>query len=323
MRTKRGYAVLFVVAAFFVYAGAYGQSFPSKPVRIVVGFPPGGGTDILARVVAERMTQSLGQSAFVENRPGANGILAAEMVAKSAPDGHTLLVTNTPHVLNPAMYARVPFEPIADFEPVGLIAALPYLLIANPKTPGSSLREVVAFAKANPRRLTYGLPGIGTMNHLAMELLKQMAGIEVVGVPYKGGAPAQTDVIAGHIDMMMATTAQAAAFVRSGKLKAYVVARHARVPDLPDVPTAAEAGYPDFQTDVWIALLAPARTAAPIVARLNGEIARALQAPETRERLAAIGAEPLAGPPEKLAELMRRDQARWTRVLRDIGIKPE
>jgi tripartite-type tricarboxylate transporter receptor subunit TctC len=323
MRTNRAVAAVFVVAALFLSTVACAQGFPAKPVRIVVGFPPGGGTDILARVIAERLTQSLGQSAYVENRPGANGILAAEVVAKSAPDGHTLLVTNSPHVLNQAMYARVPFDPIADFEPVGLIAALPYLLVANPKTAGNTLRELVAFAKANPKRLTYGLPGIGTMNHLSMELLKQMAGIDVVGVPYKGGAPAQTDVIAGHVDMMMATTAQAASFVRGGKLKAYVVARHTRVPDLPDVPTAAEAGYPDFQTDVWIALLAPARTPAPIVARLNGEIARALQAPETRERLAAIGAQPLAGPPEQLAELMRRDQVRWTRVIRDIGIKPE
>ena len=319
----RGLVRAVAVSMAFASGLSPAADFPTKPIRVVVGFPPGGGTDILARVIAERFSQNLGRPAVVENRPGANGIIAAEFVAKSPADGHVLLVTNTPHVLNPAIYAKVPFDPVRDFEPVGLIGALPYLLVGNPSLPAGTLRELVALAKRSPGKLTYGLPGTGTMNHLAMELFKQMAAIDVTGVPYKGGAPAQADVIAGHIDVMMATTAQAAPFVRSGRLKAFAVARSARVPDLPEVPTAAEAGLPEFQTDVWIALLAPARTPADVIARLNAEIAKALQAPETRQRLVAIGAEPLAGPPERLGEMMRGDQARWTKLIRDIGIKPE
>lgn len=299
------------------------QPYPSKPIRLIVGFTPGGATDIVARMLAEQLTQSLQQSVVVENKPGANGNVGAELVAKSPADGYTLLFTPSPHVISRVLYPTVPFDPIADFEPVALVAKLPYFVIANPKVPANNLSELVAYAKANPGKLTYGTAGQGTMNHLAMELLKQMAGVDIVTVNYKGGAPAQTDVIAGHIDLMIASTAQATPFVKDGKVKALAIAATTRLTDMPGIPTSAESGLPGFTADTWLGVLAPKGTPKAIVDRLNGDIAKALATPEMKARLAKAGAEPFPESPQAFAAVMKQDQDKWTKLIHSIGIKME
>lgn len=303
---------------------AHAQVFPDRPVRIVVGFPPGGATDVVARLLAERLGQVLRQSVFVDNKPGVNGNIGADFVAKSRPDGHTLLFTPSGHVISRVLYPQVPFDPIKDFEPVSLVAQVPFLVVANPKMPGANLREMIAFAKANPGKLTYGTAGSGTINHLAMELLKQMAGIDVLAVPYKGGVPAQTDVIGGYVDMMVASVAQAAPLVADGKLKALALAADARIPSIPSVPTSAESGLPGFAASTWLALLAPAGTPAAVAEQVNTEVARILQDAEVRARLARIGVEPLPpGPRDQLRALMQQDQVKWGKLIADIGIKAD
>ena len=319
----RAFTVLVVVWAALTMTTAGAAEYPTKPIRIVVGFTPGGGTDIVARMLALRLSQSMGQPVVVENKPGANGNIGAELVARSAPDGYTLLLTPSPHVISRVLYLTVSFDPIADFEPVGLVARLPLFVIANPRVPANNLRELIAYAKANPGKLSYGTAGQGTINHLAMELLKQMAGVDILTVNYKGGVPAQTDVIAGHIDLMVATTAQAMPFVRDKKVKALAIASDSRLAEAPEVPTATESGLPGYTADTWQALLAPAATPRAVVDRLNAEIAKALQDPETKAQLAKIGVDPFFGPPQKLAAIMKEEQAKWSKLIRDIGVKAE
>ena len=235
-------AAMLAVAAFALCGSVSAQTFPSKSIRIVVGFAPGGAVDIIGRILAERLAANIRHPVIIDNRAGASGIIGADLVAKAAADGYTLFFTPSPHVISPVVYANVPFDPIADFEPVSLVANLSYFVIANPRLPANNLRELISLAKASPGKLTYGTAGYGTVNHLAMELLKQVAGIDMRTVNYKGGGPAQNDVIAGHIDLMVASAAQAAPFIIGGKVKALAITADSRLAEMPNIPTATESG---------------------------------------------------------------------------------
>ncbi|MSQ71703.1 MAG: tripartite tricarboxylate transporter substrate binding protein [Betaproteobacteria bacterium] len=311
------------VAAAVLCNATSAQDYPSKPIHIVVGVTPGGSTDMVTRLLANRWSQRMQRPVIVENKPGGNGNIAADLIAKSKPDGYALLLTPGTHVIMRVLDPATPFDPIADFEPVGAVVNLSYVVLAGPRVSANNLRELIAHAKANPGKLSYSTPGQGTMNHLAMELLKQMAGVDILPVHYKGGPGAMTDVIAGHIDLTIQSTAAASPFVRSGKVKALVVAADSRFADMPDIPTSEESGLPQFTVNNWLAVLAPAGTPRPVVERLNAEIANALQNPEMKTKLSDVGARPFAGSPQSLASLMKEDQAKWAKLIQTIRIKAE
>jgi len=303
--------------------GAAAQEYPARPVRIIVPSPPGGGTDIVARVLAQHFARSFGQQFFVENKPGAGNMIGIEAVARSAPDGYTLLMTASTLALNSVLFKKVPYDPVRDFAPITLTATAPNVLLVHPAVPAQSLAEFIALAKAKPGALSYGTPGIGTSPHLSMELLKSMAGIELQHVPYKGTAAAVTDVIGGQIAATFANALTAKPQVDAGRVRALAITGPRRIEALPGVPPVAEAGVPGYEAMQWYGLLAPAGTPAAVVARLNGEALKALRSAEMKERLAADGAEPLGGSPAEFAALIRRELDKWTRVARAAGIDPQ
>jgi tripartite-type tricarboxylate transporter receptor subunit TctC len=303
--------------------GAAAQEYPARPVRIIVPSPPGGGTDIVARVLAQHFARSFGQQFFVENKPGAGNMIGIEAVARSAPDGYTLLMTASTLALNSVLFKKVPYDPVRDFAPITLTATAPNVLLVHPSVPAQSLAEFIALAKAKPGALSYGTPGIGTSPHLSMELLKSMAGIDLQHVPYKGTAAAVTDVIGGQIAAAFANALTAKPQVDAGRVRALAITGPRRIEALPGVPPVAEAGVPGYEAMQWYGLLAPAGTPAAIVARLNGEALKALRSAEMKERLAADGAEPLGGSPAEFAALIRRELDKWTRVARAAGIDPQ
>jgi len=303
--------------------GAAAQEYPARPVRIIVPSPPGGGTDIVARVLAQHFARSFGQQFFVENKPGAGNMIGIEAVARSAPDGYTLLMTASTLALNSVLFKKVPYDPVRDFAPITLTATAPNVLLVHPAVPAQSLAEFIALAKAKPGALSYGTPGIGTSPHLSMELLKSMAGIDLQHVPYKGTAAAVTDVIGGQIAATFANALTAKPQVDAGRVRALAITGPRRIEALPGVPPVAEAGVPGYEAMQWYGLLAPAGTPAAIVARLNGEALKALRSAEMKERLAADGAEPLGGSPAEFAALILRELDKWTRVARAAGIDPQ
>ena len=312
-------AVVFCLVA----VPAAAQEYPTRTVRIVVPSPPGGGTDIVGRVLAQHFSKSLGQSFVVENKPGAGNMIGIEAVARSAPDGYTLLMVPATLALNSVLYKKVPYHPIRDFAPITLAATAPLVLIVNPSVPAQSLAEFVAYAKRQPGKMSYGTAGIGTAPHLCMELLKSMAGIDLVHIPYKGTAPAAADVISGQIAAMFATALTARPMIDSGRVRALAVSGPQRVQALPSVPPVAEAGVPGYSAIQWYGLLAPAGTPPPIVARLNAEAIRSLRTDEMKERLAVDGAEPQGSTPEEFGALIRSELEKWARVTRAAGIEPQ
>jgi tripartite-type tricarboxylate transporter receptor subunit TctC len=291
-------------------------------VRIVVPSPPAGGTDIVARVVAQHFTKAFGQQFFVENKPGAGNLIGIEAVARSAPDGYTLLMTASTLALNSVLYKKVPYDPVKDFAPITLAATAPNILIVNPALPVNSVAELIALAKQKPGALSYGTPGIGTSPHLCMELLKTMAGIDLQHVPYRGTAAAVTDVMSGQIQAAFATALTAKPQVDAGRVRALAVSGPRRVEALPNVPPVGDA-VPGYEAMQWYGLLAPAGTPGAIVERLNAEALVALRAKETKDRLATDGAEPLGSTPEEFAAFIRRELDKWTRVARAAGIEPQ
>ena len=314
----------FFLASLIFSGSAIAQSeYPSRPVRIVVPSPPGGGTDIVARVLAQHFAKSFGQQFFVENKPGAGNMIGIEAVARSAPDGYTLLMTASTLALNSVLFKKVPYDPVRDFAPITLTATAPNVLLVHPSVPAQSLAEFIALAKAKPGALSYGTPGIGTSPHLSMELLKSMAGIDLQHVPYKGTAAAVTDVIGGQIAATFANALTAKPQVDAGRVRALAITGPRRIEALPGVPPVAEAGVPGYEAMQWYGLLAPAGTPAAIVERLNAEALKALRSPEMKERLAADGAEPLGGSPAEFAALIRKELEKWTRVARAAGIEPQ
>jgi tripartite-type tricarboxylate transporter receptor subunit TctC len=311
-------------AALAALAGsAPAQQFPSKPIRFLVGFAPGGSTDILARMVAEQMTLTWGQQVVVDNRGGAAGLIAAEFTAKSAADGYTLLMAISNHVIAPSVYARIPYDTINDFAPVSPVGASPFLVLANLALPAINLQEFIALAKSKPGQLNFATPGVGSIQHLSNELLNTMAGIKLVHVPYKGGVPALMDTIAGAAAVTFITPAQALPQVKAGKVKPFGISSAKRSPVLPEVPTVAEAGVPGFEAIVWFGVLTQAKAPRPIINKLHAEIARELALPEMRERMAQLGVDVLNGNPELLGKMMRDDLQKWSAVAKQAGIKPE
>ncbi|MFN2644097.1 MAG: tripartite tricarboxylate transporter substrate binding protein [Burkholderiales bacterium] len=293
-------------------------------VRFVVGFTPGGPSDILARALAAKLSEARGQPVVVENRPGAGGNLAAEAVARSAPDGNTwLLGNNSILATNAALYGRLPFDPLKDFAPVALVATQPNILVVHPSVPATSVAELIAFAKAHPGKLNYASSGAGAAAHLSGELFKAMTGVLMVHVPYKGAQPALTDVIAGQCQLMFATSASALAYIRAGRLRALAVTTAERSPSVPELPTVAEAGVAGFESITWHGVVVPAATPTVLVERLNREINVALGDPELRARLEGLGAEIAGGTPQQFSAYIAREIPKWTKVVRDSGARAE
>jgi tripartite-type tricarboxylate transporter receptor subunit TctC len=311
------------VVLFWVASALAQADYPSRTVRIVVPSPPGGGTDIVARVLANHYSKALGQSFVVENKPGAGNMIGIEAVARATPDGYTLLMVPATLALNSVLYKKVPYHPIRDFAPVTLAATAPLVLIVHPSVPAQTLGEFIALAKRDPGKMSYGTAGIGTAPHLCMELLKSMAGIDLVHIPYKGTAPAAADVVGGQIAAMFATALTARPMIDGGRVRALAVSGPQRVQALPKVPPVAEAGVPGYAALQWYGLLAPAGTPPPIIARLNAEALRALKSDEMRERLAVDGAEPQGSTPEEFGALIKSELDKWTRVTRAAGIEPQ
>ena len=303
---------------------ALGQTdYPSRPVRIVVPSPPGGGTDIVARVLAQHFSRAFGQPFFVENKAGAGTMIGIESVARAAPDGYTLLMVPSTLALNSVLYKKVSYDPVRDFAPITLAASAPNILVVNPALPARSLAEFIALAKDKPGQLTYGTPGIGTSPHMSMELLKSMAGIDLQHVPYRGTAAAMTEVISGQIKAMFANALTARPQIDAGRVRALAVSGPKRLEALPDVPAVAEAGVPKYEAMQWYGLVAPAGTPQPIIARLHGEATKALHTSEMKERLAIDGAAPVGSTPSEFAALIRYELEKWAGVARAAHIEPE
>lgn len=314
MNIARDAARALALAVFAVASGAFAQSFPSRPVRIVVPFPPGGGADALARIMQPSLTRIWGQPILIENKPGASGHIGADFVAAADPDGHTLLMSST---------ASLTEKNVASFAPVTLVSASPYVVVVNPQVPALSVKELVAYAKKNPGKLSFGSSGTGAASHLAAELFKSLAGIDMLHVPYKGSTGAITGLLSGDVAMMSNALHAVLPQVKAGKLNAIAVGGAKRSHVAPDIPTFVESGYPDFDVDFWYGLLAPAATPKEIIAKLNQDITQVLNAPEMREKLSAQGLEPVTGTPEQFAELIRNDLARWAKVIKTAGITAE
>lgn len=327
MKTNRNVlsaALVTLALAFGIVTGVGAQTYPNKPVRIIVPFPAGGNADILARILGQKMTESLGQQIVVDNRAGAAGIIGAQAAAKSPPDGYTLFMGTTgTQTTNPAVYAKLPYDPLKDFAPVSNFAGSPYVLVVHPSLPVRSLKELIALAKARPGTLHYASFGTGSSAHLTGVLLQTMAKIDIVHVPYKGGPPALADLVGGQVEMMFNLLPGVLPYVKGGRLRAIAVAAGKRTAAIPEMPTFAESGMPGFESDSWYGILVPAATPKEIIAKLNSEILRVLALPDVKQRLAAEGAEPMGDSPERFAEQIRKDLARWSKVAREANVKIE
>jgi tripartite-type tricarboxylate transporter receptor subunit TctC len=304
-------------------AGAQGAAnYPNKPIRIVVPFPPGGATDILARAIGFELQKAWGQSVIIENKPGAGGNTGADLVAKSAPDGYTLVMATVgTHAINMSLYAKMPYDAVKDFEPVVLVAGVPNLLVVHPSVNAKSVRELTALAKAQPGKLNVASSGNGTSIHLAAELYKQMAGVDILHVPYKGSSPAVADLLGGQVQMMFDNMPVSLPHVKAGKLRALAVTSMTRSAALPDVPTMDEEGLKGFDATSWFGLLAPAGTPKDIVAKLNAAAVKALASPEMRERLAAQGADPVGNTPDQFAAFIKAEIDKWAKIVKASGAR--
>jgi tripartite-type tricarboxylate transporter receptor subunit TctC len=300
----------------------HAQDYPSKPVRMVVGFPPGGGTDVVARIIAPRYSELLGQSVVIENRPGATGTMAAGQVAKAAPDGYTIMMGHVSvNAIAPALFSNLQYDVIKDFAPIGIAAAVPHFVTVHPSMPAKSLKELVAYLKAKPD-LTFPSAGNGSMPHLAGEIFRSLAGVKMVHVPYKGTGQSMQDLLGGQHLVAFDTMPASAPHVRSGKLRALATSSASRLPAFPDVPTAEEAGLAGYQVTTWYGVFAPAGTPPAIVNRLHADLVKAMQTPDTRSKLEGIGADgSVSRSPAEFAALVRADTARYAKTVKDIGLK--
>jgi tripartite-type tricarboxylate transporter receptor subunit TctC len=319
--TTAANAVLFLIAA--LAPPAFAQDYPSRPIRFIVPYPPGGGTDIIARIVQPRLTEALGQPIVIENRGGAGGAVGTELAAKSVPDGYTFLFTLSSHTINPLLY-KLPYDVERDFVGVTMIVSVPQLIAANPGAPATTLRDMVAAARKDPGRYPYGSVGTGTPAHIAGELLKLKTGIHLVHVPYKGGGPAVVDAISGQIPFVIVSAPAALGQVRAGKLRPLAVTTLKRTAAAPDVPTVAEElNLPDYEVDSWYAIFAPAKTPPAVVARMQKDAARVVHLPDVKQKLLEQGADSVGSTPEELDKVVKAELKRWADVIRDAGIKLE
>jgi len=306
------------------HAAAAADAYPAKPVRFVVAFPPGGGTDIIARSIAQKLAERIAQQVVVDNRPGAGGNIGTDMVAKSAPDGYTLLMGSAgPLAINASLFGKMPFDPIKDLAPVTLAASTPNVLVVHPALRAATLKELIALAKARPGEINFASSGHGTPAHLAGELFNLMAGVKMVHVPYKGAAPALADLLGGQVQIMFSTMPPALPHVRDGKLRALAVTSAKRSPAAPELPTVDETALPGFEANTWHGVVVPAGTPGAIVARLNREIVAILHLPDVVERFSSQGAEALGSTPEEFAAYIKSETLKWAKVVRDSGAKAE
>ncbi len=313
---------LIALAVLCFAQGVSAQGFPNKPIRLIAPFAAGGALDLIARGLGQKLSESMGQPVVVENRAGASGAIGSEAVARSAPDGYTLLLgATTTHGVNPALNPRLPYDPVKDFTPISLVATIPHVLVVNPSLPVNSVQELVRYAKAG-HPLAYGSAGNGSPHHLAAELFKSMAGIEAVHVPYRGSGPALADLMSGQLQFISVELTAADPHIKSGKLKALAIATAERVPGV-SLPTVAESGYPGFEVTSWYAIFGPAGMPEAVTSKLSAEIAKALATPDLSDRLKNLGATPIGSTPERLAAHVRAELSRWTQVVKTAGIKPE
>ena len=298
-----------------------GSSYPSKPIRLIVPYAPGGNGDILARVNAQKLAESLDQQVVVDNRVGANGIVGTDMCAKALPDGYTLLYVASGHATNPALYGKLPYDTLRDFEPVGLTASSPLLVAVALNVPAKSIKELIALARSQPKKLNYATAGAASSGHLSAILFNTMAGLEIVHVPYKSVAQATTDLIGGQIQVMFPSVTSVLPHVKANRVRALAITSAQRSALLPDMPTVAESGLAGYEMSIWNAILAPARTPKNIVAKLNTQLRDIAQAPDVKERFASIGADTLHGTPEALAAFLKVEITKWDKILRAAGVR--
>ncbi len=325
---KRGIQAALVAALSVSIAGAGGAVFaqgdyPNKPIRFIVPFPPGGGTDIVSRLVTGKMTEILGWRIVIDNRSGAGGSVGMEVAANSAPDGYTLVMGQTSNLaVNPSLYSKLPYQPMKDFSPVSLVSMIPIAVMVSAKAPYKTVADLVAAARSKPGQVTYASTGSGTIGHLSGELLQRATGVKLIHVPYKGAAQAFPDLLGGRLDVFLASLESAIPQAKAGTIRVLAVTSLRRAPVLPDVPTVAESGYKGFEANTWTGVLVAARTPQPIIERLNVEIARVLEQPDIRARL-ATGGEPVQTGPRAFAALLRADTEKWARIVKEAGVKVE
>ncbi len=303
-------------------ASTYAADYPQRPIRLIVPFAAGGGLEITARSIGQKLTEKRGQSIVIDNRPGAATIVGSEIAAKSSPDGYTLLMITTTFAINPSLYGKLPYDPVREFAPVTQINSVPNILVVNPSIPAHTVRELIALAKAKPGQLNYASAGSGTSPHLAAELFKTMAGIEMTHIPYKGIPPAVTDVIAGRVTMLMTTTISAAPHVKSGRLRALAITSPKRLAAMPDVPAIGET-VPGYEADAFQGMVAPAGVPKEIVRQLADDIAAIVRLPEIRERIVADGAEPIGSTPEAFGAFLKKEMLKWGKVVKESGARPD
>jgi len=300
------------------------QSWPAKPVRLMVPFPPGGSTDIVARIVGQKLGERLGQSIVIENRGGAGGTLGTAQVAKAAPDGYTLTVASTStHVVAPSVYQKLEYDPVKDFAPISLMAVSPYLLVVHPAVPAKSVKELVELARKQPGKMNYASAGVGSTTHLAMEMLKSASNTYMLHIPYNGNGPAGTAVISGQVEILFGSMPAVLPHAKGGRVRALAVGTLARSPSMPEIPTIAESGYPGFDASLWLGIMAPAGTPQPIIDRLHKEIVAVVSAADTREALSKAGAEPVTSSPAELAAMVRDGVPKYAKIVKMAGVKPE
>ena len=316
-------SVVLACGLSLVSGAAFAQAYPTRPVKLIVPFAPGGFTDVVARILGQKLSVAMGQQFVIENKAGAGSTIGTDFVAKAAPDGYTLVMVSTTHVISPSIYKNMPYDPIKSFTVISKLVDSPYVLLVNPKLPARNVQELVALAKAAPETIHYASSGNGSSQHLMGGLFASMTGAPLKHVPYRGSGAAATDLVAGVVESSFAGVPNALSQVPQGRLRALAVTTAKRIPQLPDVPTMQEAGVPGYEASVWLALLAPAGTPRDIVLRLNSEIAKVMSAPDTKKALYDAGVEPTPSTPEAMTDYMVKDMDRWAKVIKDTGIKLE
>jgi len=324
MKIQQSVGPIAALVLLALVSTADAQSWPAKPIRIISPYPPAGANDLLARIIAPKLSEQLGQPVVVENRAGATGNIGAELVAKAPADGYTLLMGQAGNLtINISLMAKIPFDPVRDFSPVTMVASTPNVLVVHPSLPVRTVKDLIALAKAKPGQINYATSGIGSPGHLAAELLNKSAGIRLVHIPYKGAAPALLDVVAGNAHLYFTSAVSAQPFIPSGRLRMVAVASAKRSPSLPEVPTVAEAGFPEFDVSSWWGVVAPASTPREVVMRLQTEIHRVIALPEIRAKLAEQGLDIATNTPEQFAAYIKSETAKWAKLIREVGVKPE
>ena len=319
-KNKYLHYIVAICIAIVVLGNAHAQNYPNRPIRIVVPYPPGGGTDVVARTLAQKMNEVMGQPVIVDNRPGANGIIGSDAVAKAAPDGYTVLITLVTHVINPALYAKLPYGP-DDHAPVTVLAEYPFVITVHPSLPVKNTKEFIAFAKSRPGQLTFASSGNGSGPHLGMELFKNMAGIDVVHVPYKGAGQAMSDLLSGQVPIFLNNFLAGAQMIKAGRLRALAVTSRKRSIAAPEVPTVAESGVPGYVVTGWYAMMVPSATPAPVVRALHEGTVKALKSKEVSGRLSAEAAEIVANTPQEFAAFMKAESEKWSAVIKKAKVR--